>query len=212
MHFQTSVKKSLHKFSRAQTEDMTVPVHFANGCPGLLGGDLNSPSLLQMIHFSQKAPEKVNPWNWINHSGRCGPIIKELIRLLQSSTSSGHSTSWIDTVTSMGWGPGPATGKGKRRTQRTQPQGQGPSPEVGKECCRRARPIWKCQTTHHCEKGGSGQRRNTLLSPRSSFFKMKSILILSRCDNSQFLLWDLIRGFPAATHSRPEVYLSQKLA
>lgn len=36
------------------------------------------------------------------------------------------------------------------------------------------------------------------------FFLMKSILILTWCDSSQFLLLDLLRGSPAATHTRTE--------
>lgn len=169
MHFQASVQKTLHKFSRAQTEHMTVSVHFANGCPGLLQGDLNSPSLLQMIHFFPEGPEKVSPWNWINHSGRCGPIIKELIRLLQSSTSSGHSTLWIDTVTSTGWEPGNQPGHWQGEKTDSADSAPRPGPFISS----REGELQKSKT--HLEmpnyiplrKGGSGQRRNTLLSPRS---------------------------------------------
>lgn len=163
---------------------MTVSVHFANGCPGLLGGDLNSPLLLQMIHFFPEGLGKVSPWNWINHSGRCGPIIKELIRLLQSSTSSGHSTSWIDTVTSMGLEPGnqPRHWQGEKTDSADSAPRPGPFTSSREGELQKSKAHLEMPNYIPLRKGREwAEKKYTSLSKISppAFFLMKSILILS---------------------------------
>lgn len=55
------------------------------------------------------------------------------------------------------------------------------------------------------------EKKHTPL-PRLFFFLMKSILIFSWCDKSQFLLLDPARGSPAAIHTCTEIYSRRKVA
>lgn len=89
------------------------------------------------------------------------------------------------------------------------PQGQSLWQQGGRERCRRVRPN---RERPGSEEGGGGQRRNTPLSPGFFFFLMKSILIFSWCDKSQFLLLDPARGSPAAIHTCTEIYSRRKVA